>query len=212
MKLHKWLHHTETMYREQERSLWLFWCLNCLHFSKISFGVNTSKPYGLYSWNFTNGCIISGRCVTKKNDHSGYLNFWINSPYSKIDIRAIRIYAWNLKHGCLISRRCVATKKNHSVYFGFWITVKFRYYDHLKLRLFIYQKLYFESLNYSFLHFLHPVYIWLETTFGTVQKWSLRPLLDSPKGGLNIGILLYLKLPRRTLKLAVTDDFKRYNL
>ena len=33
---------------------------------------------------------------------------------------------------------------------------------------------------------------WLETTFGTVQKWSLRPLLDSLKGGLNIGILLYM--------------------
>ena len=30
------------------------------------------------------------------------------------------------------------------------------------------------------------------TTFGTVQKWSLRPLLDSPKSGLNIEILLYL--------------------
>ena len=28
--------------------------------------------------------------------------------------------------------------------------------------------------------------------FGTVKKWSLRPLLDSPKGGLNIGILLYI--------------------
>ena len=43
---------------------------------------------------------------------------------------------------------------------------------------------------YSFLHFLHPVYLCLETTFGTAQKWSLRPLLDSPKGGLDIGILL----------------------
>ena len=47
-----------------------------------------------------------------------------------------------------------------------------------------------QSLNYTFLHFLHPVYLCLETTFETVQKWSLRPLLDSPKGGLNIGILL----------------------
>ena len=45
----------------------------------------------------------------------------------------------------------------------------------------------------SFLPFLHLVYLWLKTTFGTVQKWSLRPLLDSPKGGLNIGILLYLQ-------------------
>ena len=35
------------------------------------------------------------------------------------------------------------------------------------------------------------MYLWVETTFATVQKWSLRPLLDSPKGGLNIGILLY---------------------
>ena len=33
-----------------------------------------------------------------------------------------------------------------------------------------------------------------KTTFGTVQKWSLRPLLDRPKGGLKIGILLYLFL------------------
>ena len=38
------------------------------------------------------------------------------------------------------------------------------------------------------------MYIWLETTFGTVQKWSLRPLLDSLKGGLNIEILLYAKM------------------
>ena len=36
------------------------------------------------------------------------------------------------------------------------------------------------------------MYLSLETTFGTVQKWSLRPLLDSSKGGLNIGILLYM--------------------
>ena len=37
------------------------------------------------------------------------------------------------------------------------------------------------------------MYLWLETTFGTGQKWSLRPLLDSPKGGLDIGILLYIE-------------------
>ena len=37
------------------------------------------------------------------------------------------------------------------------------------------------------------MYLWLETTFGTVQKWSLGPLLDSLKGSLNIGILLYIK-------------------
>ena len=36
------------------------------------------------------------------------------------------------------------------------------------------------------------MYLWLETTFWIVQKWSLRPFLDSPKGGLYIGILLYV--------------------
>ena len=51
-----------------------------------------------------------------------------------------------------------------------------------------------KSLSYLFLHFLLLEYIWLETTFWTVQKWSLRPLLDGPKGGLNIGILLYLQV------------------
>ena len=81
--------------------------------------------------------------------------------------------------------------------------MNFRYYDHLKLRHLIYWK------PYSFLHFLHPVYLWLETTFGTVQKWSLRPLLDSPKGGLNkgnglnIGILLYSL--DRTIRVVLTS-------
>ena len=49
----------------------------------------------------------------------------------------------------------------------------------------------FAKFKLFFPLFLHTVYLWLETTFGTDQKWSLRPLLDSPKGGLNIGILLY---------------------
>ena len=49
-----------------------------------------------------------------------------------------------------------------------------------------------QSWSYSFHHFLHPEYLWLGTTFGTVQKWSLRPLLDSPTGGLNTGIWLFL--------------------
>ena len=61
-----------------------------------------------------------------------------------------------------------------------------------QIKTFYLLKPYFEIISYSFLHFLHPVYLWLETTFGTVQKWSLRSLLDSPKGGLNIGILRYL--------------------
>ena len=29
-----------------------------------------------------------------------------------------------------------------------------------------------------------------QTTFGIVQKWFLRPQMDSAKGGLNIGILV----------------------
>ena len=52
----------------------------------------------------------------------------------------------------------------------------------------------FAKFKQLFSAFLHPVYLWLEITFGTVQKWSLRPLLDSPKGGLKIGILLYITL------------------
>ena len=65
-----------------------------------------------------------------------------------------------------------------------------------KIKTFYPLKTVFAKFKLSFLHFLHPVYLWLETTFGTVQKWSLRPLLDSPKGGLNIGILLYMALFR----------------
>ena len=95
---------------------------------------------------------------------------------------------WNhLDHTLLLS--CIYHKLTCQII----NTVNFRFYDHLKLRPFIHEKhyQYFESLCYSFLHFLQPVNIWLETTFGTVQKWSLRPLLDSLKVGLIIGILLY---------------------
>ena len=46
-----------------------------------------------------------------------------------------------------------------------------------------------QGFSYFFLHFLHPVSLSLETTFGTVQKWSLsgqllRPLLALSKSGL----------------------------
>ena len=61
-----------------------------------------------------------------------------------------------------------------------------------KISTFYLLKTLFWKFKLFFSLFLHQVYIWLETTFGTVQKWSLRPLLDSPKGGLNIEILLYL--------------------
>ena len=76
----------------------------------------------------------------------------------------------------------------------FSFTVKFRYYDHPKLRQirYVLRAGICEALIiYSFLFYTW----WLskhETIYGTVQKWSLRPLLDSPKGGLNSGILLYL--------------------
>ena len=84
-------------------------------------------------------------------------------------------------------------------------TAKFLYYDHLKLRHLIYQKPYLQSLSYSFLCFLHPMNFWLETTFGTVQKWSLRPLLDSPKDGLNKrGFTVYQKkLHSHSVKMKV---------
>ena len=61
-----------------------------------------------------------------------------------------------------------------------------------KIKTFYPFKPFLQSIRCSFLHFLHPMSLWLETTFGTVQKWSLWPLLDSSKGGLNIGILLYV--------------------
>ena len=89
-------------------------------------------------------------------------------------------------------------------------TVKFRYYDHLKLRHLVYYKPYLQSLSYPFLHFLHPEYIWFETTFGTVQKWSFRPLLDSPKGGLNIGILLYLAFENTLVEDYMTEKVFRW--
>ena len=66
------------------------------------------------------------------------------------------------------------------------------------------------SLSYSFLYFLHPVYLWLKTTFGTVQKWSLRPLLNSLKGGLNTGILLYLCVWAKVRKIMYTHGFPTF--
>ena len=70
---------------------------------------------------------------------------------------------------------------------------------------------YLQSLSYSFLYFLGPVNLWLETTFGTVQKWSFRPILDSPKGGLNIGILLYT-LAKSIFSATMRKTFQQLNL
>ena len=50
------------------------------------------------------------------------------------------------------------------------------------------------------------MYLWLETTFGSVQKWSLRPLLDSPNGGLNTGILLNIPLSTPLFQIFIKQD------
>ena len=60
-----------------------------------------------------------------------------------------------------------------------------------KIKAFYLLKILFAKFNLFLSSFSTPyVSLIKNNTFGTVQKWSLRPLLDSPKGGLNIGILL----------------------
>ena len=54
------------------------------------------------------------------------------------------------------------------------------------------------------------MYILLETTFGTVQKWSLRPLLDSSKSGRNIVILLYNVVLSLDKSLMSEDHLKEH--
>ena len=55
----------------------------------------------------------------------------------------------------------------------------------LLLTLFVQLYLFFSSFSTSSVPLIRD-HLW------DCQKWSLRPLLDSPKGGLNIGILLYI--------------------
>ena len=56
MKLHRCIHHIETMYR-------------------------TPKPYEIYSWNFTSACITLRWCVMNKEDNSCIFGFWIISAW-----------------------------------------------------------------------------------------------------------------------------------
>ena len=44
----------------------------------------TPKLYLIYSWNFTDGLIISRPCVFNKKDNSGYFSFCIVLPLPKI--------------------------------------------------------------------------------------------------------------------------------
>ena len=37
----------------------------------------TTKPYGIYLWNFTGACMTLRRCVMKKEDNSCLFGFWI---------------------------------------------------------------------------------------------------------------------------------------
>ena len=41
----------------------------------------TTKPYGIYSWNFTGAYITIRRCVMNKEDNSRIFGFWIISPW-----------------------------------------------------------------------------------------------------------------------------------
>ena len=41
----------------------------------------TSKPYGIYAWNFTGAYITIRRCVMNKEDNSCVFGFWIISPW-----------------------------------------------------------------------------------------------------------------------------------
>lgn len=59
--------------------------------------------------------------------------------------------------------------------------------------------------KFFFHYFLHPVFIYWKTTFGTVQKWSFWPLLNNPCD-LNIDILLHylIWLSRNLLKCKLS--------
>ena len=63
-----------------------------------------------------------------------------------------------------------------------------------KIRTFYLFKILFWKFKLFFSSFTTPSVHLIRDHLWTVQKWSLRPLLDSLQGGLNIGILLYLFL------------------
>ena len=88
-------------------------------------------------------------------------SFAFLSSYSRNRRSLIPFSGRIMSHGFGLEHK---NRKGKKVYIYIYIyiyiyTVKFRYYDHLKLRQFIYLSPYFESLRYSFLHFLQPVYI-----------------------------------------------------
>ena len=59
-----------------------------------------------------------------------------------------------------------------------------------KIKTFYPLKTLFAKFKFFLSSFSAPSVSLIKDHLYSVQKWSLRPLLDSPKGGLNIGILL----------------------
>ena len=94
---------------------------------------------------------------------------------------------------------CFSAKISKMIY-----TVKFRYYDHLKKRHLL--KTLLAKFKLFFFIFYTQCTSEKRPPIGTVQKWSLRPLLDSPNSELNIEILLYLSKP---LFLLNKEQFSR---
>ena len=88
---------------------------------------------------------------------------------------------WGFYKYCLCQN--TQTDKDEGHAFFFFIYSEIPLLRPPKIKTFYPLKTLFANFKLFFLHFLHPVYFWLETTFETVKKWSLRPLLDSPKGG-----------------------------
>ena len=108
MKLHRCIHHNKTMCHEQRRQLLHFYAPAysknsgralsvtpvrpvrlsirpsvCLSVRTSHFRVRaiTTKPYRIYSWNFTGAYITLRRCVMNKEDNSCFFGFWIITPW-----------------------------------------------------------------------------------------------------------------------------------
>ena len=104
MKHHKWVHHIETMCREQQRSLLLFWFFYYFPLSKtcLEYICETSQMYASYQddilWTlwlfwFMNYLRLSKICV------------WTITP------KPYGILSWKFANGFIFKRWCVPKKK-----------------------------------------------------------------------------------------------------
>ena len=118
MKVHRWVYLNQAMCCEREYNS-LFYFLSYPPLPKIRVRAINPEPYGISSWNFTDGFILTRRCIANKEVIYHYFSFRVICPCWKSvsGPSFLKLQRWIYNN-----EKCVAKKEDTSCCFHFQVT------------------------------------------------------------------------------------------